>query len=129
MAADVATKLQLKPEQHVLVLEPPKDAAKLLSGVTRAKGGERPDAVLLFARSQTVVEANAATLRDHARAGEVVWAAYPKRSSGVTTDLTRDRGWGALSVLGLHPVRQVAIDEVWSALRFRFADLEAPPAH
>ena len=126
MPADVATKLALTPNQHVLVLEPPRDAAKLLKGVARAQGSERPDAVLLFAQSQTTVEANAARLRDHARLGAIVWAAYPKRSSGATTDLSGDRGWGALTALGLHPVRQVVIDHTWSALRFRFADDEPP---
>jgi hypothetical protein len=122
--ADVADKLQLRPDQRVLVLEPPDDAAALLPGVTRTQDAGAADAVLLFARSQTTVEAHATRLRDHLRAGGIAWAAYPKGGSGTVTDLSRDRGWGALSALGLRPVRQVALDDVWSALRFRFADDE-----
>ena len=49
----------------------------------------------------------------------LAWAAYPKRSSGIDTDLTRDRGWDALRVAGLGPVRQIALDDAWSVLRYR----------
>ena len=49
----------------------------------------------------------------------VLWVSYPKRSSKVETDLTRDVGWDLLAEAGLRPVTQVSVDEVWSALRFR----------
>jgi hypothetical protein len=122
--ADVAAKLQFRPDHRLLVLEPPADASALLPGVQRAPDRDHADAVLLFAQNQSVVEANARELRDCVRAGGIAWAAYPKRGSGTVTDITRDRGWGALAALGLRPVRQVALDETWSALRFRFADDE-----
>jgi hypothetical protein len=45
---------------------------------------------------------------------------YPKRSSKkYDTDISRDDGWQPLGDLGFEPVRQVAVDEDWSALRFR----------
>jgi hypothetical protein len=37
----------------------------------------------------------------------------------VETDLTRERGWDGLKELGLEPVAQIAVDDTWSALRFR----------
>ena len=50
----------------------------------------------------------------------VVWFAYPKGTSRkYHCDFNRDTGWDALSAAGFRPVRQVAIDEDWSALRFR----------
>lgn len=45
-------------------------------------------------------------------------SAYPKAGQ-LGTDLNRDILGGALAGEGVQPVRQVAIDEVWSALRFR----------
>jgi hypothetical protein len=48
----------------------------------------------------------------------VLWVSYPKKSSGVETDLHRDMRWHVLEEAGLRPVMQVAIDEVWSALRW-----------
>jgi hypothetical protein len=122
--ADVADKLQLKPDQRLLVLEAPAEADALLEGIHRAEGRQRADAILLFARNQVAVEQHAGELRDHVRAGGIAWAAYPNPSAAVVTDLSRNRGWGALAALGLHPVRQIALDDVWSALRFRYADDE-----
>jgi hypothetical protein len=50
----------------------------------------------------------------------LVWFAYPKGTSKkFRCEFNRDTGWAALGELGLEPVRQVAIDEDWSALRFR----------
>ena len=53
----------------------------------------------------------------------VLWFAYPKKSSTkYNSDINRDHGWQLLGDLGFEGVRQVAIDENWSALRFRHAD-------
>lgn len=50
----------------------------------------------------------------------VFWIAYPKKSSKrYRSDMGRDDSWGPLGQHGFEPVRQVAIDEDWSALRFR----------
>lgn len=50
----------------------------------------------------------------------VFWMAYPKGSSKkYSCDFNRDSGWEVMGTYGLEPVRQVSIDEDWSALRFR----------
>jgi len=50
----------------------------------------------------------------------LIWVAYPKKSSKkYKSDLSRDDFWDALKDLGLEPVRQIALDEDWSALRFK----------
>jgi hypothetical protein len=49
-----------------------------------------------------------------------VWVAYPKKASRrYGCEFDRDTGWQALGDAGFEPVRQVAIDEDWSALRCR----------
>lgn len=49
-----------------------------------------------------------------------VWFAYPKKSSKrFKSDISRDSGWERLGDHNMEPVRQIAIDEDWSALRFR----------
>ena len=51
---------------------------------------------------------------------QVLWFAYPKKSSKLYAGkIDRDHGWKPLQDLGFEPVRQVALDEDWSALRFR----------
>ena len=52
----------------------------------------------------------------------LLWICYPKQTSGIKTDINRDTGWGVIQSAGLRPVTQVAIDEIWSALRFRPAE-------
>ncbi len=49
-------------------------------------------------------------------APEALWVAYPK---GNRTDINRDTVWPILAEHGLRPITQVALDDVWSALRFR----------
>lgn len=53
----------------------------------------------------------------------IVWFCYPKKSSKkYAATISRDQGWEAMAAFDLEPVRQVAIDEDWSALRFKPVD-------
>lgn len=53
----------------------------------------------------------------------IVWIAYPKASSkNYTCEFNRDTGWDGMGAAGFEPVRQVAIDADWTALRFRRAE-------
>jgi hypothetical protein len=55
-----------------------------------------------------------------AKGDAVVWFAYPKGSSKkYKSQINRDNGWAVMGKAGFEPVRMVAIDEDWSALRFR----------
>ncbi|MBN1387788.1 MAG: hypothetical protein JW965_05030 [Bacteroidales bacterium] len=52
----------------------------------------------------------------------ILWFAYPKKSSKKhNSDISRDKGWDLINSHGFCPVRQVSIDDDWSALRFRNA--------
>jgi hypothetical protein len=53
------------------------------------------------------------------RTGRHLWVSYPKGGAKAGTDLNRDVDWGPLPAAGFRPVTQVAVDERWSALRFR----------
>jgi hypothetical protein len=53
----------------------------------------------------------------------ILWLCYPKGTSKkYRCEFNRDTGWQAIGAYGFEPVRQVAIDEDWSALRFRNVD-------
>jgi hypothetical protein len=110
----MATKLQLKPGQTVRLVNPPPGFA-LDAATARGSGDE---AVLLFVRSSAELAAHEATVLDHARADRLTWIAYPKAGQ-LDTDLNRDVLWRLMQGKGVRPVRQVALDETWSALRFR----------
>lgn len=122
----VFKKLNLKDHDPVVVLSAPAEFA----AETAALGDRRVvrdldqvDGVafaLGFARDRAELDRLSADLVAKAEGDVVLWIAYPKKSSKrYRTDFDRDRGWDVLGAAGFEPVRQVAIDADWSALRFR----------
>lgn len=76
--------------------------------------------VMAFAITQAEVDAASARIARFAEGDAIVWMVYPKGSSRrYRCEFNRDTGWSALGAAGYEAVRQVAIDEDWSALRFR----------
>ncbi|MBX3191836.1 MAG: DUF1905 domain-containing protein [Labilithrix sp.] len=109
----LAARLHVKPGSKVAVLAAPKGFSL---GVPTTRSPKGADVVLLFAKTRAVLKTWLPKLKGVTGA---LWIAYPKTTSGVKTDLTRDVGWEALERAGLSPVTQVAVDATWSALRFR----------
>lgn len=75
-------------------------------------------AVLLFVRDLKTLEERGEPFFRAARADRLAWVAYPKAGQ-LGTDLNRDILWRSVLPRGIRGVRQVSIDGVWSALRFR----------
>jgi hypothetical protein len=121
---DVARKLLVKPGMADRLLNPPPGHANLLGAMPEGasvsvESSEPADLVLLFARTRADVDAHAAAALASLKPGGLLWAAFPKGASKIQTDLTRDRGWNALTQAGLRIVTLVSLDETWSAARFR----------
>lgn len=75
---------------------------------------------LAFVTTQEEVDALGPAIAQRAVGDAMVWFAYPKGTSKkYKSGISRDRGWDVLGKLGFEPVRAVAIDDDWSALRFR----------
>jgi uncharacterized protein YdeI (YjbR/CyaY-like superfamily) len=49
----------------------------------------------------------------------VVWIIYPKKNSGIDTDLEMMGSWDVLKQYGLRPVASAAINDIWTSLRIR----------
>lgn len=76
--------------------------------------------VLAFVQSQEQINQMVPSIDSKLLPDGLFWIAYPKGSSKrYQCDFNRDKGWDILGKLGYEGVRQVAIDEDWSALRFR----------
>ncbi len=75
---------------------------------------------LAFVKTLEEVERATSQLTRNALDDAALWMVYPKTTSkAYKCEFNRDTGWGSLGQAGYEPVRQVAIDENWSALRFR----------
>lgn len=122
-------KLNLKPGWRISVERAPEEVLEGLKrdlpGYTIAAGfsGEE-ECAILFLRSLPEVHSLLPPFFACAADTPVIWLAYPKGSSGVSTDINRDILWKEIAPMGWHPVRQVALDEVWSVLRFKPNTLE-----
>jgi len=53
------------------------------------------------------------------RPGSLLWVSFPKGTSGIQTDLTRDKGWEALRDLDMKWVTLVSVNDTWSAFCLR----------
>ncbi len=81
---------------------------------------EKPDFMLAFVHTEQEVEKYFSQMHELAPEDEAIWLAYPKGTSRkYKSQINRDKGWKFLSQFEYEGVRQIAIDEDWSALRFR----------
>jgi hypothetical protein len=119
-------KLNLASYRDIVVLDAPGSfEAELaaLAGVTIRRDPEEASTIafaLVFVRTLPEVEAATSALLPKAVGDAVIWFAYPKATSRrYRCEFNRDTGWDAVEKAGFQKVRQVAIDEDWSALRCR----------
>jgi hypothetical protein len=120
-------KLNYKGQQQVFALNAPAsfnvnlasvaDAATIKTKVGKA---DKVTFAIGFATQQTEVDQIIHQVAPKLEGDAVLWLCYPKGTSKkYKCDFNRDTGWDAAGQYDLEPVRAVAIDEDWSALRFR----------
>jgi hypothetical protein len=115
---DLAAKLQIKPGMTVSVVGTGPDTPDLAGLGPPAAGPSEAAAVVAFIRLAAELSGPAGPAIAAARDDRLSWIAYPKAGQ-LGTDVNRDSLAHAVASLGVQPVRQVSIDGIWSALRFR----------
>jgi hypothetical protein len=122
----VAEKLLIKPNTALWLshtgrrglVEPLPEGVSLVDGLEQATTG------LIFADDAGSLRELLAAHSNQLARPSTLWVAYPKANR---TDINRDSLWPMLSEYGMRPIAQIALDETWSALRFRpLKDGEAP---
>ncbi len=126
MASSVFTKLNLGTHPDITVLNAPESfgpALASLEGVivrTSLRGAAPIAFALVFVTKLAEVEALAPKLAARMPGDAILWFAYPKGTSKrYRCDFNRDTGRAAVGAQGFEGVRSAAIDEDWTALRFR----------
>ena len=123
----VFKKMNYKDQELIHVLQGPDSfEAELqeMAAVTlvkkQLKASDRASFIVAFCTKRAEIDKFAPLFNKTLESDGLLWIAYPKGTSKkYKCDFNRDTGWKILGDLGFEPVRMVAIDEDWSALRFR----------
>ena len=106
----------------VVAIDPPDHYRKLLdpipSGVnfaTRPVG--KTKFVHLFVKERRVLENHLRAVRQKIAEDATVWVSWPKKSSGVATDVTEDVIRAVALPIGFVDIKVCAVDEIWSGLK------------
>ena len=113
----LARKLGFKEGMRVVYVNSPDGfAVDGIEGV-RARLGKGTDLVVFFTKERRELERRLASLRRAIEPDGMLWVAWPKRASGVATDMTEDVVRDVALPTGLVDTKVCAIDDVWSGLR------------
>jgi hypothetical protein len=119
----LAQKLGMRPGQVVGLLTAPPDFERVLAGTLPAEVTVRTqargplDVIVAFHTRRRDLVRRTPTLVKALDVDGGLWIAWPKKASGVATDITEDTVREVFLPLGLVDNKVCAIDEVWSALR------------
>lgn len=124
MSSSLVNKLRIQSTHKVLILNPPEGYIVSLTclpsnvRIHKKLGGEF-DFVHAFVSNNDELKKLGPKVVESVIFDGLLWISYPKRSSKVKTDITRDTAWEIMKEFGVRPVTQISIDDTWSAMRFR----------
>jgi hypothetical protein len=114
-------KLGLAAGQRLLLVAPPPHVDALLAGapagITRLARVAEFDVALAFVDSRRMLAATLAQLLPKLAVSGMIWIAWPKKASGVATDVTEDTVREIALPMGIVDVKVCAIDATWSGLK------------
>jgi hypothetical protein len=120
-------KLNFKDHQTIVAINAPASFEKELmtmeseaTVINNLKKIKETEFALCFATTQKEIDSFIKEASGKLKGDAVLWLCYPKLSSKkYKCEFNRDTGWAVVAQYNFEPVRMVAIDEDWSALRFR----------
>jgi len=116
-------KLGVKPNQRIALVNAPTDFAKVLgrlpenAAIVKRLNGPL-DLILLFVDREQMLAKEFPILANKLQNNGMIWVAWPKKSSGVATDLVFEKVQRIGLDCGLVDVKICAVDDVWSGLKF-----------
>jgi len=123
-AKTLADKMKLRPGQRAALINAPDgylgalgplpDGVEVMSAL-RGKF----DLVQVFVKNQAEISKLAPKAIAALKPESLLWISFPKGSSKIQTDLTRDRGWDALHDHDLKWINLISVNAVWSAFALR----------
>lgn len=117
----LAKKLKLKPGARAAVVNAPENYVNELkhdSDISQKLSGKF-DWIQVFAKNKKELASFAPKAAAALNPNAILWLAFPKGSSKIQTDLTRDKGWEAIHDLELKFLTLVSVNDLWSAFALR----------
>jgi len=115
-------KLGIKPGLTVVTINAPANYRRLLGQIPdsvtfseRLKSGS--SFVHLFTSRRSEMQKKMSILRDKISDNGAIWVSWPKKSSGISTDVTEDVIREIALPLGFVDIKVCAVDDIWSGLK------------
>jgi len=120
-------KLNFKQQNEIYILNHPSEFEAEMNAMkgyttirTNMSDSQEIEFVITFVKTKTDIEIITPDIHKKLKGDGIVWFAYPKGTSKkYKAEINRDNGWDLLGKSGLEVVSAVAIDDDWTALRFR----------
>ena len=134
MGTSLPQKLKIKEGTHIVLMNPPKGITKSIAplpkGAKFIEEKKQSEFIILFVKDTKEVKKLFPSAIKILKKDGLIWTCFPKGSSGIQTDLTRDSGWEILELYNLEWKSLISLDEIWSAfcLKNSPAKLEASKA-
>jgi len=128
MSQTLLEKLQLKDEKSLLIQGLPSSIEKQFTKLAFAKNVtpllkvKKIDFALIFAVNEVQLRNICSEVLPALHKDGKLWVAHPKITSKITTTLNRDCSWACITHAGFEAIKEVALDHVWTAVRFKHAD-------
>ena len=117
----IAKKMKLKSGLKAAVINAPENYVDMLKHDTALSPtlNGKFDWIQIFVRNKAELAALAPKAAKALRPESMLWISFPKGTSKIQTDLTRDKGWEVLQALELKWITLVSVNEAWSAFALR----------
>jgi hypothetical protein len=123
MATPTAQKLRIKERSTVLSINAPADYKKsmgpLPAGAKITDSGKNINQVHWFVKDKAQMENELKKILPLIKDEVICWIFYPKGTSKIQTDLTRDKGWDQLLKYDMQWISLISFDDTWSAFGMR----------
>ncbi len=117
-----AKKLKRKPGGRAAILNAPAGyEAASFGGLERAAASLTGafDWIQIFVQNEAGLKKLAPKAARALKPDGILWISFPKGSSKIQTDLTRDKGWDSVKKLDLKRITLISVNETWSAFALR----------
>jgi hypothetical protein len=117
----LAKKMKLKSGLKAAVINAPENYVDMLKHNTALSPtlNGKFDWIQIFVRDKAELDALAPKATKALKSESMLWISFPKGTSKIQTDLTRDKGWDVLRDLDLKWINLISVNEMWSAFSLR----------